>query len=74
MLSCHSPCSPKKAKPAMARSATRQLPTAQETKPAMPTTPSQPICGTGRSPLGWEIRSWTKVTRLSMTCRISLKK
>ena len=27
MLSCHSPCSPRNAKPAAARSATRQLPT-----------------------------------------------
>ena len=31
MLSCHRPCSPKKVKPATASSATRQLPTAQET-------------------------------------------
>lgn len=31
MLSCHRPCSPKKVKPATASSATRQLPSAQET-------------------------------------------
>lgn len=74
MLSCHSPCRPMKVNPATASSATRQLPTAQETYPAMPTTPSQPICGTGRVPEGWETRSWMKVTRLSMTRRISLKK
>ncbi len=74
MLSCHRPCSPKKVKPATARRATRQLPTAQETYPASPTTPSQPICGTGRLPVGCEIRDWTNVTRLSMARRISLKK
>ncbi len=74
MLSCHSPCSPKKTNPATTRAATRTFPKAQEMYPTRATTPSQPMTGTGRPPDGWEISDWMKVTRVSMTSRISLKK
>ena len=60
--------------PPTVSSATLPLPNGQATKPAMATTPSQPMSGSGRPKEGWLISCWTNVVDSSMTRRISLKK
>ncbi len=73
MLSRHSPWRPKSTNPATARAATRTFPNTHETYPTRATTPSQPTTGTGRPYDGCATSAWRKVTRLSITSRISLK-
>ena len=74
MASCHSPCMPMKARPAVVSSATRRLPRAQAANVASATTPSQPMIGSGRSSAGCAMSACTPRASSSTTSRISLKK